>query len=291
MHIDRTFRLSLLCAAALVAAGCATTAVAPPPAAAVPAAAPPAAAPSPFGRPRRAAARPPAGAASGTAPAAPARTAGAGAAAGLRHRDQGRQGDRGPVRAVAEGREGLDRASARGLQQAVLPLAEDGARHRRDRPVRRLDVVPGARVDGPHRRVPPRQQHRPAAGAEQRLPGPRPEVAGSARGGRRLRAEPAVERTGGQRRASRAQDVLVDAGSLLLNDMLGIGAALQRAYRQGYSLEGRNTQISQVRGKPDAVVFNIDATSTPPTSRCRRPADRRARRCRRHRARCPTRAA
>jgi Met-zincin/Domain of unknown function (DUF5117) len=53
--------------------------------------------------------------------------------------------------------------------------------------------------------------------------------------------------------------VLVDAGALLLNDMLGIGAALQRAYRQGYSLEGRNTQFTQVRGKPDQVVFNIDA--------------------------------
>ena len=55
------------------------------------------------------------------------------------------------------------------------------------------------------------------------------------------------------------KSVLIDAGSLLLNDMLGIGGALQRAYRQGYSLEGRNTQFTQVRGKPDAVVFNIDA--------------------------------
>ncbi len=53
--------------------------------------------------------------------------------------------------------------------------------------------------------------------------------------------------------------VLVDAGALLLNDMLGLGAALQRAYRQGYSLEGRNTQFTQVRGKPDQVVFAIDA--------------------------------
>jgi Met-zincin/Domain of unknown function (DUF5117)/Domain of unknown function (DUF5118) len=53
--------------------------------------------------------------------------------------------------------------------------------------------------------------------------------------------------------------VLVDAGALFLNDMLGIGAALQRAYRQGYSLEGRNTQFTQVRGKPDQVVFDIDA--------------------------------
>jgi Met-zincin/Domain of unknown function (DUF5117) len=53
--------------------------------------------------------------------------------------------------------------------------------------------------------------------------------------------------------------VLIDANALLLNDMLGIGAALQRAYRQGYSLEGRNTQFTQIRGKPEQVVFNIDA--------------------------------
>jgi len=53
--------------------------------------------------------------------------------------------------------------------------------------------------------------------------------------------------------------VLVDAGQLFLNDMLGLGAALQRAYRQGYSLDSRNTQFAQVRGKPDQVVFAIDA--------------------------------
>jgi hypothetical protein len=53
--------------------------------------------------------------------------------------------------------------------------------------------------------------------------------------------------------------VLVDAGTLLLNDVLALGTALQRAYRQGYALEGRNTQFTQVRGKPDSVVFNIDA--------------------------------
>jgi Met-zincin/Domain of unknown function (DUF5117) len=33
----------------------------------------------------------------------------------------------------------------------------------------------------------------------------------------------------------------------------------QRAYRQGYALESRNTHFAQVRGKPDAVVFAIDA--------------------------------
>jgi hypothetical protein len=55
------------------------------------------------------------------------------------------------------------------------------------------------------------------------------------------------------------KSVLVDAGALLLNDVLALGTALQRAYRQGYALEGRNTQFTRVRGKPDAVMFAIDA--------------------------------
>ncbi len=55
------------------------------------------------------------------------------------------------------------------------------------------------------------------------------------------------------------KSVLVEANALLLNDMLALGAALQRAYRQAYALEGRNTQFTQVRGKPDAVMFAIDA--------------------------------
>ena len=53
--------------------------------------------------------------------------------------------------------------------------------------------------------------------------------------------------------------VLIDAGSLLVNDMLGIGAALQRAYRQSYALEARNSMITSVRGTPEQVAFNLDA--------------------------------
>jgi len=55
------------------------------------------------------------------------------------------------------------------------------------------------------------------------------------------------------------KSVLVDANALLLNDMLGLGMALQRAYRQGYAMEGRNTQFTAVRGKPDEMVFDYDA--------------------------------
>jgi Met-zincin/Domain of unknown function (DUF5117) len=55
------------------------------------------------------------------------------------------------------------------------------------------------------------------------------------------------------------KSVLVDAGPLFLNDMLGMGTALQRAFRQGYSLDSRNTHFTAVRGTPAQVVLNVDA--------------------------------
>ncbi len=53
--------------------------------------------------------------------------------------------------------------------------------------------------------------------------------------------------------------VLVEAGPLFLSDMLGLGMTLQRNYRQGYTLDGRHTGFTSVRGKPDQVVFNVNA--------------------------------
>ena len=53
--------------------------------------------------------------------------------------------------------------------------------------------------------------------------------------------------------------VLVDAGPLFLTDMLGLGMALQRAYRQGYALEGRNTYFTTVRSSPEHLVLNVSA--------------------------------
>ena len=53
--------------------------------------------------------------------------------------------------------------------------------------------------------------------------------------------------------------VLVDAGPLFLNDMLGLGTALQRAFRQGYALESRNTHFTTLRGTPEQIVVNVDA--------------------------------
>ena len=55
------------------------------------------------------------------------------------------------------------------------------------------------------------------------------------------------------------KSVLIDAGALLLNDMLGIGAALQREYRQNYSFEPRNSGFARVRSTPTQLAFDINA--------------------------------
>ncbi|HSB25775.1 MAG TPA: zinc-dependent metalloprotease, partial [Burkholderiaceae bacterium] len=53
--------------------------------------------------------------------------------------------------------------------------------------------------------------------------------------------------------------VLVEANGIFVNDLLGIGIALQRTYRQGYAFDGRNSAITAVRGKPDQVVLDVSA--------------------------------
>ena len=53
------------------------------------------------------------------------------------------------------------------------------------------------------------------------------------------------------------KSVLVEANALFVNDMLGAGTQLQRTYRQGYSLDTRNSAITQVRATPDLVVVEV----------------------------------
>ncbi len=55
------------------------------------------------------------------------------------------------------------------------------------------------------------------------------------------------------------KSILVEANPLFLNDMLGVGMMLQRAFRQGYSLERSNTLITGVRTSPDAVIIETQA--------------------------------
>ena len=53
------------------------------------------------------------------------------------------------------------------------------------------------------------------------------------------------------------KSVLVEANSLFLADLLGFGMDLQRAYRQGYAFDPRNSAITQVREAPDALVLEV----------------------------------
>ncbi|WP_372526916.1 zinc-dependent metalloprotease [Piscinibacter sp.] len=51
------------------------------------------------------------------------------------------------------------------------------------------------------------------------------------------------------------QSVLVEANALFVNDMLGTGTQLQRHYRQGYSLDLRNSAITALRATPELLVI------------------------------------
>ncbi|MDB5999290.1 MAG: hypothetical protein JWP52_989 [Rhizobacter sp.] len=67
--------------------------------------------------------------------------------------------------------------------------------------------------------------------------------------------------------------VLIEANPIFVSDLLGTGMRLQRSYRQGYVLDARNSAITEVRGKPEMVVFEVlnhfatgtIATATSPT--------------------------
>ena len=49
------------------------------------------------------------------------------------------------------------------------------------------------------------------------------------------------------------KSVLVDASSLFLSDLQGVGLQLQRAFRQGYSLDPRNSHVTAVRGSAQSL--------------------------------------
>jgi hypothetical protein len=53
------------------------------------------------------------------------------------------------------------------------------------------------------------------------------------------------------------KSILVEANPLFINDMLGTGMQLQRTYRQGYSLDTRNSAIMSVRDTPEVLVFEV----------------------------------
>jgi hypothetical protein len=59
--------------------------------------------------------------------------------------------------------------------------------------------------------------------------------------------------------------VLVEANALFVNDMLGLGMALSRGFRQGYSFDARHSGIDRVRAKADLVVFEVTSHYATPS--------------------------
>ena len=53
------------------------------------------------------------------------------------------------------------------------------------------------------------------------------------------------------------KSVLVEANTLFLADLLGLGMDLQRTDRQGYAFDPRNSAITQVRPTADALVLEV----------------------------------
>jgi hypothetical protein len=53
--------------------------------------------------------------------------------------------------------------------------------------------------------------------------------------------------------------VLIDAGQIFLGDILGLGMQLQRTYRQGYTLDPRNTMFTGVRGSGATLLLQVSA--------------------------------
>jgi hypothetical protein len=55
------------------------------------------------------------------------------------------------------------------------------------------------------------------------------------------------------------KSVLVEANGLFLNDMLGVGMMLQRAFRQGYGLDRSNSLITAARSSKKAVIIETSS--------------------------------
>nr|MDH4391822.1 zinc-dependent metalloprotease [Aquabacterium sp.] len=52
--------------------------------------------------------------------------------------------------------------------------------------------------------------------------------------------------------------VLVDLSAMLMSDLMGLGTQLQRAYRQGYAFDSRNSAVVGVRGQPGLLVLETN---------------------------------
>jgi hypothetical protein len=55
------------------------------------------------------------------------------------------------------------------------------------------------------------------------------------------------------------KSILVEANALLIADLPAAATALERAYRQSYAFDPRNSSIAKVRSTPDAATFEVTA--------------------------------
>jgi Met-zincin/Domain of unknown function (DUF5117)/Domain of unknown function (DUF5118) len=55
------------------------------------------------------------------------------------------------------------------------------------------------------------------------------------------------------------KSLLIEANALLFSDIPGANGMLERAYRQSYSFDGRNSSIRKIRATPDLVAINVNA--------------------------------
>ena len=53
--------------------------------------------------------------------------------------------------------------------------------------------------------------------------------------------------------------VLVDANSIFMSDLLGMGIHLQHTYRQNYNIDPRNSTFTHLHGTPDEVDLDVSA--------------------------------
>ncbi|MFN0186394.1 MAG: zinc-dependent metalloprotease, partial [Aquabacterium sp.] len=53
--------------------------------------------------------------------------------------------------------------------------------------------------------------------------------------------------------------ILIEANSLFMGDLLGLGISLQRTYRQNYAFDGRHSTLAKARARADAVFFDVQA--------------------------------
>ena len=203
----------------------------------------------------------PGGAASGLRPpGAPPVAAAPGGAAPVRRRGQGRQAHRRGHRLLAEGRQGLARAAS-----PRTSTSRSSSRSKLKTGIGERGFFGGLMQDSgvvEFRRVHNQMQLIWRNVGYVAKPGT-PEAAAIEAGysPSLLASAPVLSQPEPERKA-----VLVEANTLFLADLLGIGMDLQRSYRQGYAFDPRNSAITKVRGERRRSSCSRSSATTRPAS-------------------------